>query len=77
MKDCTIFINMRKKIGYKILILGGGRWGQITYNNLSSLSSVSELSMISRTLNINNSIINNKNLKIKKNLNLKEVKRYD
>ncbi len=57
---------MRKKIGYRVLILGGGRWGQITYNNLSSLKSVSELSMISRTLTLNNSIINNKNIKIKK-----------
>ena len=77
MKDYIIFINMQKKIGYKILILGGGRWGQITFNNLSSLNSISELSMISRTLNINNSIINNKNIKIKKNLNIKEVKKYD
>ena len=77
MRDYIIFINMQKKIGYKILILGGGRWGQITFNNLSSLNSISELSMISRTLNINNSIINNKNIKIKKNLNIKEVKKYD
>ena len=77
MQDCTIFISMQKKIGYKILILGGGRWGQITFNNLSSLNSVSELNIISRTLNINNSIINNKNIKIKKNLNLKKIKRYD
>ena len=46
MRDYTNFINMQKKIGYKILILGGGRWGQITFNNLSSLNSVSELSMI-------------------------------
>ena len=68
---------MQKKIGYKILIVGGGRWGQITFNNLSSLNSISELSMISRTLNINNSIINNKSIKIKKNLNIKEVKKYD
>ena len=68
---------MRKKIGYRVLILGGGRWGQITYNNLSSLNSVSELNIISRTLNINSSIINNKKIKIKKNLNLKEIKKYD
>ena len=77
MRDYTNFINMQKKIGYKILIVGGGRWGQITFNNLSSLNSISELSMISRTLNINNSIINNKSIKIKKNLNIKEVKKYD
>ena len=68
---------MQKKIGYRVLILGGGRWGQITYNNLSSLNSVSKLNIISRTLNINNSIINNKKIKIEKNLNLKEIKKYD
>ena len=67
---------MQKKIGYRVLVIGGGRWGQITYNNLSSLTSISELNLVSRTLNINNSILNNKNLKVKRNLNLKELKKY-
>ena len=68
---------MQRKIGYKVLIIGGGRWGQITYNNLKSLDSISELSIISRSLNLNNSILNHKNIIIKRNLNLKELKRYD
>lgn len=67
---------MQKKIGYRVLVIGGGRWGQITYNNLSSLASISELDLISRTLNINNSILNNKNITIKKNLNFKKLKKY-
>ena len=67
---------MQKKTGYRVLVIGGGRWGQITYNNLSSLTSISELNLISRTLNINNSILNNKNTTIKRNLNLKELKKY-
>ena len=67
---------MQKKIGYRVLVIGGGRWGQITYNNLSSLTSISELNLVSRTLNINNSILNNKNIKVKRNLNLKELKKY-
>ena len=67
---------MQKKIGFRVLVIGGGRWGQITYNNLSSLASISELNLISRTLNINNSILNNKNITIKRNINLKELKKY-
>ena len=66
---------MQKKIGYRVLVIGGGRWGQITYNNLSSLTSISELNLISRTLNVNNSILNKK-YNNKKNINLKELKKY-
>ena len=65
---------MQKKIGFRVLVIGGGRWGQITYNNLSSLASISELNLISRTLNVNNSILNKKNITIKRNINLKELK---
>lgn len=68
---------MQRKTGYKVLILGGGRWGQITFNNLNTLNSVLELKIISRTLDIKNSIIDYKNIKIKKNINFKEVKKYD
>ena len=62
-KGLQNFYQYAKKIGYRVLVIGGGRWGQITYNNLSSLASISELNLISRTLNINNSILNNKNIK--------------
>ena len=68
---------MQKKTGCRVLILGGGRWGQITFNNLNSLNSVSELKIISRTLDIKNSIIDCKNFKIKKNINFKEIKKYN
>ena len=68
---------MQKKTGYRVLILGGGRWGQITFNNLKFLNSLSELKIISRTLDINNSIIDNKNIKIRKNINFKELKKYN
>lgn len=67
---------MQKKTGFKVLILGGGRWGQVTYNNLESLNTITDLHIISRSLNQKNSILN-KGVEIKRNLIIKKAIKYD
>jgi hypothetical protein len=67
---------MQKKTGYSVLIIGGGRWGQITYNNLIYLKNINCLTIISRSLNLKNSIIK-KDIERKKNLIIKEAKKFD
>tara|TARA_B100000787_G_C16170817_1_gene286421 strand:+ start:515 stop:1432 length:918 start_codon:yes stop_codon:yes gene_type:complete len=68
---------MQKKTGNKVLILGGGRWGQITYNNLFNETFIYKLQIISRFLKLTKSILKNKNTKIQKKLNYKEIKDYN
>ena len=68
---------MQKKTGNKVLILGGGRWGQITYNNLFNESFIYKLQVISRSLNLAKSILKNKKIKIQRKLNYKEIKNYN
>ena len=68
---------MQKKTGNKVLILGGGRWGQITYNNLINESFIYKLQVISRSLKLTKSILKDKNTAIQRKLNYKEIKNYD
>lgn len=68
---------MQKKTGNKVLILGGGRWGQITYNNLFNESFIYKLQIISRFLKLTKSILKDKNTKIQRKLNYKESKSYN
>ena len=68
---------MLKKIGHRLIILGGGRWGQITYNNLCDINEVCTLELISRTLKLNYSILKKKNIQIRKNFNINFVKQFD
>ena len=51
---------MQKKIGNRVLILGGGRWGQITYNNLLNENFIEKIDIISKTLKLTNSILKKK-----------------
>lgn len=68
---------MQKKIGFKALIIGGGRWGQITYNNLRKIKEISRVEIVSRTLDLNNSIITDKKIIKKYNLILKQASHFD
>ena len=68
---------MPKKIGNKVLILGGGRWGQITYNNLFNLGFVYKLEIISRFLKLTKSILKAKDTKIQRKINYKNIKSYN
>ena len=68
---------MQKKTGNKVLILGGGRWGQVTYNNLFNESFIKKLQLISRSFKLTNSILKDKKPKIQRRINHKEIKNYD
>lgn len=68
---------MQKKTGNKVLILGGGRWGQITYNNLFNEGFVYKLQIISRFLKLTKSILKDKNIKIQRKLDYKKIKSYN
>lgn len=68
---------MQKKTGNKVLILGGGRWGQVTYNNLFNKSFINKLQLISRSFKLTNSILKDKKTKIQRRINHKEIKNYD
>ncbi len=68
---------MRKKIGNKVLILGGGRWGQITYNNLLNENFIGTLQIVSKSLELRNSILKKKNIKVQRVLNYKRIKNYN
>lgn len=68
---------MQKKIGNRVLILGGGRWGQITYNNLFNETFVEKIQIISKTLKLTKSILKEKNIKVQKKINYETIKDYD
>lgn len=68
---------MQEKIGNKILILGGGRWGQITYNNLFNTNFTHDIQIISKFLNLSKSILKNKNVRIKRKINYSKIKNYN
>ena len=68
---------MLRKIGDDVLIIGGGRWGQITYNNLIGLKLINKLILISKKINLKKNILKNENIEICKNFNLKKYRKYD
>ena len=68
---------MLRKIGDDVLIIGGGRWGQITYNNLIGLKLINKLILISKKINLKKNILKNENIEICKYFNLKKFQRYD
>ena len=68
---------MPKQIGNNVLILGGGRWGQVTYNNLYKVKSISHLELVSKSFNLKENILLNKNILISKYLNLEKYKKYN
>jgi ribosomal protein L24 len=68
---------MPKQIGNKILILGGGRWGQITYNNLFDEAFIEKLQIISKSLKLSKSILKDKNIKIQKKIDYNKIKNYN
>ena len=63
---------MQKKIGFRVLVIGGGRWGQITYNNLSSLD-VSQNIALTYLYCSDNNLLTNLDLRNGNNINLLEV----
>ena len=71
------FYQYARKIGNKILILGGGRWGQITYNNLFNTNFTQDIQIISKFLNLSKSILKNKNVRIKRKINYSKIKNYN
>lgn len=68
---------MLRKVGDDVLIVGGGRWGQITYNNLIELKFINKIILISRKINLKKNILKNENIEICKYFNLKKFQRYD
>lgn len=68
---------MQKKIGNKVLILGGGRWGQITYNNLFNANFILDIQIISKFLNLSKSILKKKNIRIKSKIDYNKIKNYN
>ena len=68
---------MQRKIGAKVIILGGGRWGQVTYNNLIKLKLVNKIILISRRISLKKNILENKNVNIYRNFNFEKYKKFN
>ena len=68
---------MQRKIGAKVIILGGGRWGQVTYNNLIKLKLINKIILISRRISLKKNILENKNVNIYRNFNFEKYKKFN